>query len=244
MKADRLPTGFLLDGRVRHAQAADGHRTGIEPVLLAASVPARAGDLVLEGGSGSGAGLLCLAARVSGVRGVGVERDASQAALATANIVANDLGDTLRVDVADLLEWRAAGPFDHAIANPPWHDGAGTASPDPAREAARRSHPGLFGAWLTALARPLRHRGTLTLVVGVAALPACLAGLDAAGCGSPAVLPLWPAAGQPAKLLLFRAVRGGRAPFTLRPGLPLHDELGRFTAAAEAVLRNAAPLPL
>ncbi len=237
-----LPSGFLLGGRVRHGQAADGHRTGIEPVLLAASVPARASDTVLEGGVGSGAALLCLAARVPGVRGVGVERDAGQAAQATANIAANGLGGTLRIELADLLDWRTAERFDHAIVNPPWHDGAGTASPDPAREAARRSHPGLFAAWMAALTRPLRHRGTLTLIVGTAALPACLAALDAAGCGSPVALPLWPGGGRAAKLMLFRAVRGGRAPFALTPGLTLHEPDGRLSAEAEAILRHAGAL--
>ena len=59
--------GCLLDGRVRYAQPAsgsDGYRTGIEPVLLAASIPAQAGQRVLEAGVGAGAGLICLAARV------------------------------------------------------------------------------------------------------------------------------------------------------------------------------------
>ncbi|MCX7381847.1 MAG: SAM-dependent methyltransferase, partial [Alphaproteobacteria bacterium] len=65
----------LLGGRVVHSQPELGHRTGVEPVLLAAFVPARPGERVLEGGSGAGAGLLCLAARVA-VSGLGVEIDA------------------------------------------------------------------------------------------------------------------------------------------------------------------------
>ena len=65
-----------------HEQPKLGHRTGIEPVLLAAFVPARAGDSVLEGGTGSGAGLLCLTVRVADLRAVGVERDPEMAVLA------------------------------------------------------------------------------------------------------------------------------------------------------------------
>ncbi|HET9018931.1 MAG TPA: SAM-dependent methyltransferase, partial [Acetobacteraceae bacterium] len=82
-------SGTLLGGRVHHTQLAEGHRTGIEPVLLAASIPAMHGARVLEGGTGSGAGLLCLAARVQGIAGVGIERDPALAALARANIAAN-----------------------------------------------------------------------------------------------------------------------------------------------------------
>ena len=45
----------LLGGRVPYVQPTHGHRSGIEPVLLAASIPARAGHMVLEGGAGAGA---------------------------------------------------------------------------------------------------------------------------------------------------------------------------------------------
>ena len=81
--------GYLLGGRVRYAQPRQGFRSGIEPVLLAAAVPARAGERVLEGGTGAGAALLCLAARVPGVHGVGIERDGTLVSLARRNASAN-----------------------------------------------------------------------------------------------------------------------------------------------------------
>jgi tRNA1Val (adenine37-N6)-methyltransferase len=233
--------GFLLGGRVRHAQPANGHRTGIEPVLLAASIPARPGERVLEGGTGSGATLLCLAARVPGIRGVGVERDPAMAEVARTNAAANGLSE-VTVTTADLTEARLEGPFDHAFANPPWHDPAGTASPNARQEAARRAVPGAFAVWTRQLAAPLRHRGTLTLITAATAVPACLAALAAAGCGSRAVLPLWPRAGVAAKLVLVHGVKGGRAPFRLLPGLSLHAPSGAFTPAADAILRDAGAL--
>lgn len=234
--------GTLLGGRVRHAQPVAGHRTGLEPVLLAASVPARPGERVLEGGTGSGAALLCLAARVPGLRGVGVERDPDMAALARANAAANGFAD-LAILAGDLTELRLEGVFDHALANPPWH-GTGTASPEMLREAAKRGSPGLIAIWARHLAAPLRHRGTLSLVAAAAALPACLAGLGEAGCGSPAVLPLWPRCGEPAGLVLLQGIKGGRGPCRVLPGLVLHAHGGGFTAEAEAVLRGGGALAL
>ena len=237
--------GTLLGGRVQHMQAQTGHRTGIEPVLLAASVAARLGSRVLEGGTGSGAALLCLATRVPGIVGVGVERDADQAALARRNIEANGLCG-LEIVTADLTapDALAAGlRFDHAMANPPWHRSTGTVSPDLRQEAARRaSFDGLFGAWIAALVRPLRDRGSLTLVTAAASLADCIAALAAAGCGSVALLPLWPRPGREAKLLLLQAVKGGRGPARLLPGLVLHADGGGYTPAAEAVLRHGAAL--
>jgi tRNA1(Val) A37 N6-methylase TrmN6 len=229
--------GTLLGGRVAHAQPASGHRTGVEPVLLAASVAARPGEHVLEGGSGAGAALLCLAARVPGVAGLGVERDPSLAALAGGNAAANGFG-ALTFVAADLTTWRTQAAFDHAMANPPWHAPEGTASPDSGREAAKRAPHGLLAAWTAALARPLRHRGTLTFVVATAAVPECLAAFAAAGCGGVALLPLWPRAGAAAKLVLLRGVKGGRGPFRVLAGLVLHAQASGFTAEAQAVLRD------
>ena len=89
MNGSAVSEGTLLGGRVRHAQPHLGHRTGLEPVLLAACVPARPGQRVLEGGTGVGSALLCLAVRVPGLVGRGIERDAVMAELARGTIAAN-----------------------------------------------------------------------------------------------------------------------------------------------------------
>ncbi len=234
-------TETLLGGRVRHAQLASGHRTGIEPVLLAASIPARPGERVLEGGTGSGAALLCLAARIGAIEGVGIERDPTLAALARANIAANGFTG-LSVLGADLQVARPEGMFDHAFANPPWHHQAGTRSADAGREAARRGAGGLFALWAARLAARLRHRGTLTLAIAAATLPDALAAIAAAGCGSLTLLPLWPHAGRPARLLLLRGIKGGRGPCVVLSGLVLHRPEGGYTEQAEAILRDGATL--
>ncbi len=234
-------TGFLLGGRVRHDQLRTGHRTGIEPVLLAATVATEAGGRVLEGGSGAGAALLCLAGRVSGITGLGIERDPALVALAQANAVANGFAG-LEFVAADLLAWRSASLFDHAIANPPWHAPAGTPSPDAGREAAKRADGALFVDWAAALARRLCHRGTMTWAIAADHLPAAMSAFAEAGIGSLCVLPLWPHAALPARLVLLRGTKGGRAPFRLHAGLVLHASGGRYTAAAEAILRDGAAL--
>ena len=230
----------MLNGRVRYCQPRDGYRTGIEPVLLAASVPARPGERVLEAGAGAGAGLLCLFARVPGVHGLAVELDPGLAALARDNFARNGAeraavqeGDIAAVDV---------GLADHAMANPPWFDPAGTPSPVPERRLAKQGAPGMLATWTRAMAAGLRWRGTLTLVLPAAAMADGLAALRAAGCGSPAVLPLWPRPGRPAKLVLVRGVRGGAGACRMLAGLTLHEAGGGFTPAMDAVLRGGGAL--
>jgi tRNA1Val (adenine37-N6)-methyltransferase len=227
----------LLGGRVQHAQGTDGHRTGIEPVLLAAFVPARAGERVLEGGTGAGAALLCLASRVPGMLGVGLELNAEQAVRARENFALNGF-DSLVVVHGDLAAIELESRFDHAMANPPWHTPSATASPDGARALAKQARPGLFALWAERLARTLRHRGTLSFITSTATLSECLAAFSQAGCGSHTILPLWPREGKPSKLVLLQGVKDGRGPTQVMPGLVLHAPGGGYTAAAEAVLRD------
>jgi tRNA1Val (adenine37-N6)-methyltransferase len=234
--------GTLLGGRVCYEQLADGYRTGIEPVLLAASVPANAGDSVLEAGTGAGAGLLCLAARVPGVVGVGVECDAALAALAATNFAANDLGQ-LTVHAGDLLSWQPGTKFDHAFANPPWHSAAGSASPNDGRRAAKQATTGLLAAWIAAIARALRPQGTLSLILPSSTLGEAVTSLQAAQFQEIILFPLWPRAGTPTKLMILQGKHLSRSPSSVLPGLVLHEN-GEFSAEADGILRHARPTKL
>ena len=72
----------FLDGRVIVLQPTNGFRAGLDAVMLAASVPAKTGDDVLELGAGAGTASLCLSKRVSDISIIGVEIDPTLAALA------------------------------------------------------------------------------------------------------------------------------------------------------------------
>lgn len=235
--------GHLLDGRVRYTQPRCGFRSGIEPVLLAAAVPALPGSRVLEAGSGAGAALLCLAARVPGVRGLGIEQDPALVVLARQNAAANGWPD-LRFMAADIASLPALDGFDHACANPPYHGDAGTPSPDASRRSAKRAATGVLAVWATALARRLRPRGTLTFIVPAALLSEAVTAFAGAGCAPTAMLPLWAKPRHPAKLLLLRGVKGSRAPFRVLPGLVLHAPDSGFTTEADAILRGGGALDL
>lgn len=233
--------GFLLAGRVRHDQPAHGFRTGLEPVFLAASIPARADECVLEAGSGSGAALLCLAERVPGVHGVGVERSVEMVRLARDNALANGQS-RLAFVAADVAHLPFGRVFDHAFANPPYFMSPGTRPSSPARDRAKHGDPALLRIWTSALAARLRHRGTLSVILPPAHLGACMAAMTGAGCAVASVFPLWRGALREAGLVIVRGVRGGRMPTTLHPGLVLHQPGGRFTPAADAVLSGGMEL--
>lgn len=235
-----LTDDAFLGRRVRLRQPAAGFRSGMDAVWLAASVPARPGEAVLELGCGAGAALLCLGARVPGLGLHGVEAHPGYAALARGNGVPV-------VWVADVAEARGLPPVHHVLANPPWFDRATTTpAPDPAREAGQGERAPL-AAW-TGLARAvLRPGGTLTLVLPAARLPDALAALDRFG--SVEVQPLAPRAGRAPKVVLIRSRKGGRAPFRLHHPLAVHAAARHerdgedLSPWARAVLRDGAALP-
>lgn len=233
--------GFLLAGRVRHDQPATGFRTGLEPVLLAASIPARSGEWVLEAGSGSGAALLCLAERVPGISGIGIERSVEMVRLARDNALANRQAG-LGFVAADVAALPLERMFDHAFANPPYFLSPGTRPSSPARDRAKHGEPALLRIWVSALAGRLRHRGTLSIVLPPAHLVACQEAMTGAGCAVASLFPLWRGLFRDAGLVIVRGVRGGRMPTTLHAGLVLHQPDGRFTPAADAVLSGGMEL--
>lgn len=238
----------LLDGRVLLMQPARGTlRAALDPVLLAAAVPAAPGERVLEAGCGTGAAFLCLAARVSGLDVVAVERDPALAALAVANGAANGLGpDRLLVRAGDVREAGLAarlGPCAHGFANPPWWPD-GTPPPESRRRGATHETDAVaLIDWARFLAAGVVPGGTVTLVLPAARFDAGLAALDAAGCGAARLIPLWPRAGVAAKRVLLQARKDRRGPARIEPGLVLHGPGQGFTPEAEAVLRGLAALP-
>jgi tRNA1Val (adenine37-N6)-methyltransferase len=230
-----ITQGRLLGGRVLYGQPASGFRSGIEPVLLAAAIPASPDEWVLEAGTGAGAGLLCLCARVAGARAVGIEIDESMAALAAANANANGFANI--EFVAGAIETAIPSRlFDHAMANPPYHAAGGSISPVAGRETAKRGSDALMGAWIGAISRSLRHRGSLTLIVPSGMVPSCLSAMAENRCPCTALFPLWPRSGSPAKLVLLRGVKNARMPMRVMSGLVLHQPDGSFTEAAQAIL--------
>ena len=95
-----LTQDHLLNRRVILSQPKTGYRAGSDAILLAAAVPALAGQTVLDAGAGVGAVALCLASRVENVTVRGLERQVELTELAADNATANDLADRVNVLLA------------------------------------------------------------------------------------------------------------------------------------------------
>ena len=232
----------LLDGRLRFRQFRDGYRAGMDAALLAAACDAGSGERVLDLGCGAGAVMLAAATRRPDLRFLGLERDPATAALARENIALNGLEASVAVqtfDMADTFAKLGLARFDSALANPPFFDDrSALRGPAAAKHGAWFADAGLEG-WMAFLIAAVREGGAITLIHRADRLGDVLR-LLAPKAGSVRIRPVQPKAGVPAKRVIVRAVKTGRAPLQLLPALILHDDSGaKHTPRAEAIFRGA-----
>lgn len=242
-EATEIVENALLGGRVRLRQPAKGYRAGMDAALLAASISVQPGQRVIEAGCGAGAVLMQIAARRSGVRLTGLERDSAMAALARENATLNEAEATiLEGDVAAGFRALELEPFDWAISNPPFFDDpAALRAPSPGKRGAWMADDGL-AAWTGFLLKAVREGGRIVMIHRADRLADLLALLGEKA-GSFAVRGLHPYADEPAKRVVVSAIKTGKAPLRLLPPLILHDRNGaKHTPEAEAILRGEASL--
>lgn len=247
MTEDDLTRDAFLGGLLHLWQPRRGYRAGVDPVLLAATIPAFPGQSVLELGCGVGAAMLCLGARVSGLDLVGVEREERYAALAARNGVGVACAfEVVCADISALPLTLRQRQFDHVLINPPyWQRGASVAARDAMREAALGEQTPL-ALWIATGAKRLVPKGLLHVIHRAERLPDLLAALPA-DMGSIEVLPITARTGRAAERVILRARKSGRADFRLHAPLVLHRGAAhvdgdQYSDPVRAALRSGAAL--
>ena len=245
--SEKITRDALLGGQVTLRQHATGYRVAMDPVLLAASVPAARGETVLDVGTGVGAAMLCLAWRVAGIKITGVEVQRELVHLAAENIADNGLAERVDVMVGDLQRpppRLVPRSFDHVMANPPYFEaGRGRASNKNEKATANIEGSGGLGAWVDYCLSMARPGGSITMIHRTDRLAELLA-LLGGKTGDLVIFPLWPhhpfadeearkgtdeAGGQTpvaAKRVIVQAFAGAKGP--LRLAALFHLLLGLF----------------
>lgn len=240
----------FLGGLLSIEQPVKGYRAGVDPVFLAAAVPAQEGQSVLELGCGVGTASLCLGRRVGGLRLVGLERQPVYADLARRNATMNRLDMAVfDGDLAKMPDELRAQSFDHVILNPPYFlRERGTPSPDQIREEALGEETSI-NTWLDQATRRLAPRGYVTIIQQAERLASVLSAIDGR-LGSVVVKPLSARIGRAASLVVVQARKGARGAFRLEAPLILHEgaqhqtDRDHYTPEVANILRNGGPLIL
>lgn len=130
---------YVLDKQVRLLQPADGFRTSLDSVMLAAACPAQGRQRVLDMGCGVGGAAFCVLHRVPDCHVTGVDVQDCHVDLAQQNIELNNAEGRAAFMAADIRDYDVDAPderFDHVICNPPYLE-AGEYTPSPKEKKAK-----------------------------------------------------------------------------------------------------------
>lgn len=229
----------VLDHRVRLFQPANGFRTSLDSVMLAAACPAQEGETLLDLGCGVGGAGFCVLTRVPGVHLTGVDIQPDHVDLAVQNIALNNM-EGRAAFITDDIRSLDVKEFDHVICNPPYLD-AGTHTPSPSAPKATA----LYHAdedisvkdWVDAGFRNLKNGGSFTIIHRADHTDKIIQSFGKKF-GAVEVIPLWPRTGETAKRVIIRALKNRKTPAKIHAGLVLHNIDGSYTEAADKILRG------
>jgi len=240
----------FLDGQLHVNQPSDGYRAATDPVYLAASIPAKTGQSVLDVGCGVGTASLCLNARVPGLDLAGVEVQADYAQLARDNAKANEATlDVVAADLQNLPDAMRQRSFDHVMTNPPFFDGQSMSPPESQGKAVAHVETLDLQSWISLSLKRLAPKGSFSIIHLSERLPDILTAMNQS-CGDIRILPITARQGRAAKRILVQGIKTSRAPTQLLSPLVVHDGLKHetdgddYSQAAKQILRYGQALVL
>lgn len=231
----------------------NGHRAGVDAMLLAAAVPSGFAGRLADFGAGAGAAGLAVAARCPGATVTLVENSPEMAQFASLtldhpkNVHLRLRASVLMADVTLAGRARekaglADGSFDYVIMNPPFNAPRDRPTPDSLKQHAHVMRDGLFEAWIRSAAAVVRPRGGFAVIARPVSLPLILAAFSGRF-GSAEIVPIHARAGSPAIRVVIRGRRASRGALALMPPLVLHEGPGDgFSSRSDAINNGRASL--
>lgn len=238
----------FLDGTLSVLQFKDqGHRAGLDAILLAACLPKDANGTLADLGAGVGvAGLAALNSRPR-LHGTLVEIDQSLHDLSKRTVelpensaIASRV-ETVRADVTlSGVQRKNAGlednSFDFVIMNPPYNEKRQfRASNDPKKTQAYVMGAGGLDCWMRTACAILKPGGMLAMIYRTQDLGQIIAASQGRF-GALTIIPVHSHSTDPAKRILLTGIKASNEPLHISPGLVVHENDGSFTHQANALL--------
>ncbi len=240
----------LLRGKLKLLQPKVGFHAAIDTVFLAAAVPVKDRQLVLDIGCGVGSAGLCVALKNKNIQLTGIDIQQELVDLAHQNAHLNDMTDRCRFFQGTVLTDKHVpdNGFHSVMMNPPYQE-AGTHMPSPKKIKAFSHGEDASGAtltdWVKYAHRKLKQGGFLTLIHRADRLDDVITALTARRWfGSLVIYPLYPHVGENARRVIVRARKERYAAAVLKSGLVVHEKDGTYTRGAEKILSAAAEIDL
>lgn len=230
---DSQTTDTLFNGKLRIKQHPAGYRFSVDAVLLAHHARPRAGERLLDLGTGCGIIPLILAYRRPDISAVGIEIQDELADLAISNVNANHLQDritVLRLDMCDLKPAMIGGPVDGVVCNPPYRSpNSGRLNPDVQRAIARHEVKANLTDVLETARRVLRTAGRFFTIYPAQRLAELLSQMHLSGIEPKFMRSIHSRLEEDAKLVLVAGTKGARSGTAIGPPLILYAKDGGYS---------------
>ena len=254
MVRETTTDGFLDNGIQIIQFKSRAHRSGLDAILLAATVPKEESGLVADFGAGTGAVGMAAAHRCRNIQADLFEIDPETVELAVRSLKLPQNRHLVgRVhphcaniaNSAELLSRaeREANSYNHILINPPFNDANYRRSPQTSKAQAHMFSPQDPEIWIKTASRLCAEKGRLTLIIRPENLSTFIEPIQKRF-GAIRLLPVHAKANDTASRLLIGATRGSKTPLRILPPLFIHEENGAFTAKVEEILRGRAGIDL
>lgn len=240
----------LLRGKLKLLQPKVGFHAAIDTVFLAAAVPVKDRQHVLDIGCGVGSAGLTVALRNKNIQLTGLDIQQELIDLALQNAHLNNMSARCRFFQGTVLTDKNVpdNAFHSVMMNPPYQE-AGTHVPSPKKIKALSHGEDASGAaltdWVKYAHRKLKQGGFLTLIHRADRLDDVILALTSRRWfGSLVIYPLYPHAGENARRVIVRARKERYAATILKAGMVVHEKNGTYTGSAEKILSAAEVIEL
>ena len=226
----------FLGGRVLLKQSDDGLKGTSDSVLVAAAVPAKPKETILDVGVGNGVISLCLNARVSELSFTGIDCQKDLLDLAKENARSNGLNfSAILANIGIIPSPLHGQQFNHVVTNPPFYT-------EPHKRKNTRQavacHQDLsLTEWLKFCLRHVRAKGSISIIHRTEALPEILTVLEGK-IGALEIFPIASKRNEPAKRIIVRGRMNSRKPLCLHAPIVMHEPDGQQTKEADQLLRT------
>ncbi len=241
----------FLAGRLTLKQPKKGYRVTSDSVFLAAAISLRRNQRILDMGAGTGGILSCLAARMGeeATNNIlhGIEIQPELITLARENAISNgydQFTEYFEGDIFGDVQECPANYYHHVVSNPPYYEkGKISKSSHKSKSVAFGEELTDLKVWIERCVRMVRPKGYLTVIHKADRMDDILTALNIKT-GSVIVYPFYSKVENDAKRVIIRAQKDGNGHLTLKSGLIVHKSDGKYTAAAEDILRHAKELDI
>jgi tRNA1Val (adenine37-N6)-methyltransferase len=231
----------FFNGAIRIRQRKDGYRFSIDAVIVASGLAPKAGDTVVDLGTGCGIIPLILAYRYDDIRLVGVEIQPELAKLAEYNCRQNLFEDRLHVvhaDIRSLHPDQVNGLVQWVVCNPPYRrPNSGRINPNKERALARHEININLSQLMRTSKKLLTIGGRFVTIYPAERLVELLCEMRSHGIEPKSLRVIHSCANENAKLVLVRGAKGGRPSVEIQSPLEIYDGTGEYSSEVRAMMQ-------